>query len=141
MLLMFTVFLVNDYLQGISKFGHFTEEQALAMLTFHNFDIKLATEDLKKYRPIDNKWCDNDRVAFENAFKLHGKNFSKLQEAVNHRSLADVISFYYRWKKQSIKTTVMTEYINQMTNKQDGYVRSVSFIMSLSEGYFSEMFF
>ena len=111
------------------------------MLTFHNFDIKLATEDLKKYRPIDNKWCDNDRVAFENAFKLHGKNFSKLQEAVNHRSLADVISFYYRWKKQSIKTTVMTEYINQMTNKQDGYVRSVSFIMSLSEGYFSEMFF
>ena len=76
--------LVNDYLQGISKFGHFTGEQALAMLTFHNFDIKLATEDLKKYRPVEKKWCENDRVAFENAIKLDGKKFLKLQEAVSH---------------------------------------------------------
>ena len=104
---------MEDYIKSTVDPNGINEEQALAMLTYHNFDLSLARNELKKYRPMETHWSENDRISFENAFKNQGKNFSKIQQAVPHKSVDEVVFFYYSWKKPKIKTTVMDRYVEQ----------------------------
>lgn len=109
---------VEEYLKSTVEPNGINEEQALAMLTYHNFNLSKARDELKKYCPIETHWSEKDRISFENAFKLQGKNFSKLQQAVPHKSVDEVVFFYYSWKKPKIKTTVMDRYVEQYQDEQ-----------------------
>ncbi len=77
------------------------------------------------------EWHEQDKKAFESAYKVHGKDFNRLKQAVPSKKLSDVICFYYKWKKQSIKTTVMDNFINRMRDGKTCSVRFVSVMDSL----------
>ena len=62
--------LVDKYIQiAIDKYGY-NREQALAMLFWHKHDMDRALQDLANFTPVPNEWSMDDKLLFEQAFKV-----------------------------------------------------------------------
>ena len=62
--------LVDKYIQiAIDKYGY-NKEQALAMLFWHKHDMDRALQDLANFTPVPNEWSMDDKLLFEQAFKV-----------------------------------------------------------------------
>jgi len=88
-------------LEAVETYG-FKPEQALGLLMYHEYDLNLAKEDLAIYRPSEtgiDSWDADDRIIFETAYRLHAKSFLKIQETLPNKKIADLVAYYYRWKK------------------------------------------
>lgn len=82
---LFWCFCSQRYL-ALAKDSHgFGEEQALAFLHFHKYDLRCATEDLKNYTHCPTQWSVEDQIAFSEAFSYAGKNFNSIQKLVSWR--------------------------------------------------------
>ena len=54
---------------AIEKHGY-NREQALAMLFWHKHDMDRALQDLANFTPVPNEWSMDDKLLFEQAFKV-----------------------------------------------------------------------
>ena len=54
---------------AIDKYGY-NREQALAMLFWHKHDMDRALQDLANFTPVPNEWSMDDKLLFEQAFKV-----------------------------------------------------------------------
>ncbi|CAM9110293.1 unnamed protein product, partial [Ectocarpus sp. 6 AP-2014] len=45
------------------------------------------------------RWSPYDVALFEGAISIHGKVFHKVAEEIEGKTVADVVEFYYMWKK------------------------------------------
>jgi len=87
--------------EAVDTYG-FKPEQALGLLMYHHYDVNLAKDDLPAYRPNEtgiDSWDADDRIIFETAYRLHAKSFLKIQETLPNKKIADLVAYYYRWKK------------------------------------------
>ncbi|EEC19004.1 grunge, putative [Ixodes scapularis] len=51
-------------------------------------------------RGLDKKWTDEDQKRFVKGLRQYGKNFFKIRkELLSHKETADLVEFYYLWKK------------------------------------------
>ncbi len=58
------------------------------------------------------KWSPYEIAMFEASIAEHGKNFARIQQDIRtHKSVPDVIEFYYIWKKTSHYAQWKKEYI------------------------------
>lgn len=75
---------MNEYLNlSVDKF-HYSEEQALGMLYWLEFNIEKAMEEMPNFTPFVYQWTLEDKVLFEQAFQIHNKEFNKIRQMVNN---------------------------------------------------------
>ena len=76
-----------------------------ALEIFHNsdYDKDKALQALVKSPvpdSIEKKWSEEDTKRFVKGLRLYGKNFFKIRkELLQHKETAELVSFYYLWKK------------------------------------------
>ena len=61
-----------------------------------------ARQELKEYKPAEtgiDAWDADDRTMFETAYRIHAKSFLKIQETLPNKKIADLVHYYYKWKK------------------------------------------
>lgn len=108
---------VDEYISlAKEKFGY-NVEQALGMLFWHNNDLEKAAMDLSNFKPKRESWTKEDRVLFEQAFQFHGKYFHRIRQMLPDKSIADLVKFYYCWKKTRNKMSVIDR---QEKRRNDG---------------------
>jgi len=64
-----------------SKFSY-SIEQTLSLLTVNNYDYKKAIVKCKEYVPTPDEWSIEDKIIFEQAYNIYGKNFYKIKQCV-----------------------------------------------------------
>jgi len=100
------------------KYGY-NIEQALGMLFWHNYDVKQALEDLANYTPFTGNWYMEDMVMFEQAFQYHGKSFQRIRQMLPDKSIADLVKYYYSWKKTRTRTSLMDKKAQQVVKVRE----------------------
>lgn len=80
-----------------------TTINALDLLHDSQYDTGRALQALVKNpvpRGLDKKWTDEDQKRFVKGLRQYGKNFFKIRkELLAHKETADLVEFYYLWKK------------------------------------------
>ncbi|RWS31028.1 arginine-glutamic acid dipeptide repeats protein-like protein, partial [Leptotrombidium deliense] len=80
-----------------------TTINALELLHESNYDTVKALQALVKNpipKGIDKKWTEDEQKRFVKGLRQYGKNFFKIRkELLPHKDTADLVEFYYLWKK------------------------------------------
>ncbi|XP_060923127.1 transcriptional-regulating factor 1-like [Limanda limanda] len=92
--------------------GGASPEHALHVLSQSAGDFLLTLEKLlsspesSDRRHADVAWSAAETTALVKSLRLHRKDFSRVQRAVQTKSVSQCVEFYYRWKKQlSLRAT------------------------------------
>ncbi|KAF2358577.1 ELM2 domain [Trinorchestia longiramus] len=91
------------------KYGY-NAEQALGMLFWHRHDLERATTDLANFTPLPDEWTTEDKVLFEQAFAFHGKAFTRIRQMLPDKSIAQLVKYYYLWKKTRQKNSLLDKH-------------------------------
>merc|ERR1712130_849284 len=93
---------LESFLTGSKKLD-WPEYQSLSLLHFCQGDTDKATEYVESLEPesISDLWSDEDRATFESGFSIFGKNFFKIGNWLKHKSVGDIVEFYYYLKSKS----------------------------------------
>lgn len=94
-------------------------EQALGMLSWHKFDIARAYADLPNFVPYPNEWSVEDKVLFEQAYQFHEKQFQKIKQMLPDKSMANLISYYYSWKKTRTRASLMERQTRRFASRKN----------------------
>ena len=98
---------MDEYIQiSKEKYGY-NAEQALGMLFWHKHDLDRAIQDLANFTPFPDEWTVEDKVLFEQAFQFHGKSFHRIRQMLPDKSIAQLVKYYYGWKKTRTRTSLM----------------------------------
>ena len=81
------------------------------MFFWHKHDLHLALQDLANWTPGPDQWREEEKIIFQEAFKLHGKSFQRIREMLPDKSMAALVKYYYRsvqnkQSKQTLKTRI-----------------------------------
>ncbi len=98
---------VDEYVQVAKEKYGYNAEQALGMLFWHKHDLDRAVQDLANFTPFPDEWSVEDKVLFEQAFQFHGKSFHRIRQMLPDKSIAQLVKYYYGWKKTRTRTSLM----------------------------------
>uniref|UniRef100_A0A8D8YIL0 REST corepressor 3 n=2 Tax=Cacopsylla melanoneura TaxID=428564 RepID=A0A8D8YIL0_9HEMI len=101
--------LSNYLLAAKEKFGY-KEEQSLGMLLWHQHSLKDAITDLANFMPCPDEWTMKDKILFEQAFQFHGKNFYGIRTMLPEKKIAQLVKYYYMWKKTRNSKSLVDKY-------------------------------
>ncbi|CAB3403074.1 unnamed protein product [Caenorhabditis bovis] len=76
-------------------------DRALYILMKTHYNYEAAGGEASKRRQIRDRWTEEERAIFTNAFHEHGKKFAEIRSALPHRSMASIIQYYYDTKKNA----------------------------------------
>lgn len=80
------------------------------MLFWHRHDLERATSDLANFTPLPDEWTTEDKVLFEQAFMFHGKTFTRIRQMLPDKSIAQLVKYYYLWKKTRQKNSLLDKH-------------------------------
>jgi len=86
---------VNRYVSKAVETYGYSQEQALAMLFWHKHCMARATQDLANFTPVPSEWSEGDKILFEEAFKIQGKQFAKIQKNLPEKSIKSLVQHYF----------------------------------------------
>lgn len=98
---------LDEYVQVSKEKYGYNAEQALGMLFWHKHDLDRAIQDLANFTPFPDEWTVEDKVLFEQAFQFHGKSFHRIRQMLPDKSIAQLVKYYYGWKKTRTRTSLM----------------------------------
>ncbi|RXG71851.1 REST corepressor 3 [Armadillidium vulgare] len=111
---------VEEYLWlAKDKYGY-NSEQALGMLFWHRHDLEKATRDLANFTPFPDEWTTEDKVLFEQAFQFHGKSFHRIRQMLPEKSIAQLVKYYYLWKKTRQRSSLIDRHAKKHAAKLEG---------------------
>ena len=87
---------MSEFIQLAKEKHGYEEEQALAMLFWHQHDLDTALQDLGNFTPSPDQWSQEDKISFQEAFRVHGKSFRSIRQMLPHKSHGDLVNYYYR---------------------------------------------
>jgi hypothetical protein len=73
---------IDAYINEAINKHSYSKEQALILLHWHKYDLEATYADLGKYAPRPNDWTPEEKILFEQAYWLYGKNFNKIRQVV-----------------------------------------------------------
>jgi len=115
---------------AIDKYGY-NREQALAMLFWHKHDMDRALQDLANFTPVPNEWSMDDKLLFEQAFKIQGKSFKRIQQMLPEKSIGSLVQHYYG----RTRTSLMDMQTRKLTVvREDSYAEPVANGEKVGEG-------
>ncbi|VDM63331.1 unnamed protein product [Angiostrongylus costaricensis] len=81
---------LNEYCEYAAEKYKLAQDQALYLLQKSNFDFHVAQEKVRRRRPINEEWGEDDRALFKQTLLMFGKRFDKIRQM-----------FYYNTKKDT----------------------------------------
>ena len=110
---------MDEYIQiSKEKYGY-NAEQALGMLFWHKHDLDRAIQDLANFTPFPDEWTVEDKVLFEQAFQFHGKSFHRIRQMLPDKSIAQLVKYYYGWKKTRTRTSLMDRQARKLRDQRE----------------------
>lgn len=93
---------VDSYVDGGKKLG-WPEYESLTVLHACRGDMEKAKDYLDQLEPetVIDMWSAEDRATFESGFSIFGKNFLKINTWLKHKTVPDLVEFYYYLKSKS----------------------------------------
>lgn len=117
---------LEEFITKAKEKFFYNTEQALGMLSWHKFDLNRAYADLPNFVPYPNEWSVEDKVLFEQAYQFHEKQFNKIRQMLPDKSMANLISYYYGWKKTRTRASLMERQTRRFASRKvaDGNAQS-----------------
>ncbi|XP_053206175.1 REST corepressor 3-like [Panonychus citri] len=112
---------LDEFIQICLEKYNYKIEQALGMLCWHKYNLETALADLPNFTPLPDDWSVEDKVLFEQAFQFHDKHFHKIKQMLPDKSIANLVKYYYSWKKTRSRTSLMDRQARRfIVQKEDG---------------------
>jgi len=110
---------LDEYIQISKDKCGYNAEQALGMLFWHKHDLDRAIQDLANFTPFPDGWSVEDKVLFEQAFQFHGKSFHRIRQMLPDKSIAQLVKYYYSWKKTRQRTSLMDRQARKLQSQRE----------------------
>jgi len=117
---------LDEYIQIAKEKYGYNAEQALGMLFWHKHDLDRAVQDLANFTPFPDEWSIEDKVLFEQAFQFHGKSFHRIRQMLPDKSIAQLVKYYYSWKKTRTRTSLMDRQARKLQAQREEEKKDVS---------------
>ncbi|VDM56554.1 unnamed protein product [Angiostrongylus costaricensis] len=76
--------------------AHVNEPQrALYLQQKSYFGFNVAQKKVRRRRPINEEWSEDDRALFKQVLLMFGKRFDKIRQMMPYQSVSSIIQFYY----------------------------------------------
>ena len=99
---------------------------------FKFFKLLFCWQDLANFTPFPDEWTVEDKVLFEQAFQFHGKSFHRIRQMLPDKSIAQLVKYYYGWKKTRTRTSLMDRQARKLqVQREQGSVPTGEFNLKL----------
>uniref|UniRef100_A0A915Q2K1 SANT domain-containing protein n=1 Tax=Setaria digitata TaxID=48799 RepID=A0A915Q2K1_9BILA len=114
---------INDYLSIALSSFNIEQDRAMFILQSSDYNIEEAKHQLAKRRIKKEPWSEEDVTVFKQALHTCGKHFNKIKQLLPHKSMKEIINFYYDNKKKmnfrSIIDTFLEEHNPESSSSDD----------------------
>lgn len=107
---------LDSFIFAICSKCSYSIEQALCLLGVNGYDVQKALMKSRQFVPTPNEWSTEDRIVFEQAYNIYGKNFYKIKQCLPDKKQGSVVNFYYMWKKTRGHVSVIQQQTEQQQN-------------------------
>jgi hypothetical protein len=102
-----------EYVEYARQTHRMNEEQALAILQICKYKIATSKLLMEQYTPESDEWSVEEKFLFEQAYKYYGKTFSRIRQMLPEKSIAELVRYYYSWKKTRLYKSLMDKHEKQ----------------------------
>ncbi|KAM3716424.1 REST corepressor spr-1 [Dirofilaria immitis] len=114
---------INDYLSIALSAFNIEQDRAMFILQSSDYNIEEAKHQLAKRRIKKEPWNEEDTAIFKQALQTYGKHFNRIRQLLPHKSIKEIINFYYDNKKKlnfrSIIDTFLEEHNPESSSSED----------------------
>lgn len=103
---------IDAYLSMAHTVHEAEADEALYILQSCHYDIATARKQLSKRTLLKQVWSDDDVSLFLRSFRKHGKKFREIRRWMPHKSMPEIINFYYDNKKRLRLGRILDELVN-----------------------------
>ncbi|EJD76679.1 hypothetical protein LOAG_16438 [Loa loa] len=119
---------INDYLSIALSSFNIEQDRAMFILQSSDYNIEEAKHQLAKRRVKKEPWSEEDTTVFKQALQTYGKHFNKIKQLLPHKSIKEIINFYYDNKKKLNFRSVIDVFLeehNPESSSEDGDVDNI----------------
>ncbi|VIO99045.1 Uncharacterized protein BM_BM10500 [Brugia malayi] len=98
------------------------------ILQSSDYNIEEAKHQLAKRRIKKEPWNEEDTAIFKQALQTYGKHFNKIKQLLPHKSIKEIINFYYDNKKKLNFRSIIDAYLeehNPESSSEDGDIDAI----------------
>uniref|UniRef100_A0A8D8WPI1 REST corepressor 3 n=2 Tax=Cacopsylla melanoneura TaxID=428564 RepID=A0A8D8WPI1_9HEMI len=89
---------VHSFIQKAKNQYNYREDQALGLLFHHQYNFTTASAELSKYYMLKKNWSKADKDKFDKLIAKYRKNFDQIQVNMPHKTMREIIAYYYERK-------------------------------------------
>jgi len=97
----------------------YNQEQALGIVFWHGYNVDKASKDIVNFLPYPDRWDLQDKVMFEQAFQYYGKSFRRIRQMLPNKSIADLVEYYYNWKKSRCRSSMIEHLVQKLVEARE----------------------